>query len=259
MRLPLAPYNVELKMDMAVIPLANAEVHIQDYGTANDQYICELDFALPTTEATAFAELIESTNRGVAVSLTTLLGGAYPNFHPFGPHINLTSNDDIKIINYQDLGKADPFGEYWNFRLRIVPANVLACYSATTDCGNAGFRFGTLSNFYLPSLRPNIEYKVGYTRFGSGTFLYHNAENTQHKSLVMQWENIETEGARNILLELTKNVRSIAVTMNAGTNQWPFSLREGQGDQQVKIANTQITMSNIANLWTVGVEVIHVN
>jgi len=247
-------------MALVVIPITNKTVHIQDQLTANDAYTCDLNFSIPTSEATAFATLIESTNRGVAISLATLLGGAYPNFHPFGPHVDLTGGDNVKIIDYEDQGKADYLGTYWNFKLTIVPAETLVLYTATTDCGAGGFRFGTLTNFYLPEIKPSIEFKVYNTRFGSGTFLYHNNEDTQHKRASLQWENIETEGARNILIELVKNVRSIPVTMNAGTNQWPFSLREGQGDKTVRLSNSKVEITNdVANMWSVGFEVIDVN
>lgn len=261
MILPNVSYDIGVNMYMDVIPMSNKGVDIFDWGTDHDQYTTTLKFVLPTADASAFAEKVESTYRGVAVSLNTLLGGAYPQFHPFGPHVDLTSNDDIKIVKYGDKGKFNTFGDAWTYTLEIAPAGPLTYYdSYVGDCGGAGFNFGGLTNFYLPELIPSIEYKVYSSRFGSGTFLHHNAENTQHKSVIMRWENIKTEGARNILLELVRYTRSITTTLNAGSIQWPFSLRAGQGNIDVKIANTMINVSNtVANMWTVECEVIDVN
>lgn len=261
MILPNTPYSIDINMAMEVIPLSNKSVDVFDWGTDHDQYTTVLDFVLPTADAAAFAEKVESTYRGVAVSLNTLLGGAYPEFYPFGPHVDLTSNDDIKIVGYKDVDKFNTFGDAWIYQIEIAPASSLTYYDAFVgDCGGGGFNFGSLTNFYLPELIPNIEHTVYSTRFGSGTYLHHNAEDTQHKSVTMRWSNMETEGARNILLELVRFTRSISTTLNAGSIQWPFSLRSGQGDFDVKIANTSIKVSNtIANLWTVECEVINVN
>lgn len=260
MRYPIAGSKTTINMAMDIEHLSTGGVEIFDWLSSNDEYTCEINFIIPTSEATAFSELIESTNRGVAISLATLLGGSYDGFHPFGPHVDLSSNDDVYVYNYKDLGKFDTFGEAWRYSVTIVPVNTLSYYSDfLVTCSGGGFNIGSLTNFFLPDLTPNISYNVYGSRFSSSTYMHHNSEDTQKKSVSMAWSSINTEAARNILIELVRNVRSLPITLNAGSIQWPFSLRSGQGDFDVKISSPKISITNtIANKWTVQCEVVDV-
>lgn len=257
MSLPLAGYTVTIDMMMEVVPLANKTYDIFDWGSANDAYTSELVFRYATAEAEPFSEIIEDTSRGQAVSLGTIIG-VVDGFYPFGPHVSVDTNTHVYVIDYDDVGKWDPFGKAWEYKLKIAPAQALTIHSEyEVICAGGGFRIGSLNNFHLPVLTPSIEYKVFNSRFGSGTYMHYNYESSKHKTVSMAFQNIEKEGARNILIELVRNTRGANTTLNAGSNNWPFSLRDGQGDKTVKLANTRITAANTAgNIWNVNCEVI---
>ncbi|MCP3679805.1 MAG: hypothetical protein GY782_05860, partial [Gammaproteobacteria bacterium] len=162
------------------------------------------------------------------------------------------------VKSWEDSGQIDPFNQYFLFDVVIVPDFDIVYDNTVVDCGAGGFRFGSLSDFYLPTFSAKIEDKRFLYRNGRRVSQNSNSADSQHDTTKLEFVDIRTEGARNILLEIVRNIRATSTTMNAGTNWFPFGFQGGQGDKTVKLSSKNIKFSNTrANLWTISFEVIN--
>jgi len=256
--LPRTPYNTTAVLNMEINELANKTVSIRDNGFEGDEYTCSFTLAIDKTDSAATNALVQNTYRDTSVSLATLLGEATPAFYPFGPHIDMSVSDLVFVKSWEDSGQIDPFNQYFLFDVVIVPDFDIVYDNTVVDCGAGGFRFGSLSDFYLPTFSAKIEDKRFLYRNGRRVSQNSNSADSQHDTTKLEFVNIRTEGARNILLEIVRNIRATSTTMNAGTNWYPFGFQGGQGDKTVKLSSKNIKFSNTrANLWTISFEVIN--
>lgn len=258
--IPLEGYKTEINLNMLIARLSNGKVTIRDNGFEDDVYKCKFTLVVNETDAQYISDIVQNTGRGEPVSLAVLLGESTPNFYPFGPHVDMSASDLVNIVKWVDKGQVDPFGTYFEFEVEITPAFSVVYNNTVTDCGSGGFNFGSLINTYLPKFSPMIQYKINYMQTGRNTFLNHNSQSTQKQDTKLEWVDIITEGARNILLEVCRNVRSIAITINAGSNWRAYGYQGGQGDKSVKLTSTKIAIEHrTGNLWKLSLGVTDVD
>ncbi len=248
-RLPKIGAKTTIDMRLMFNELANGAYSVLDLGTENDQYTCEMSMPRKSTLATELLEYAEETYRGEGVSLLTLLGEAYPFFHPFGPHIDMSANDSIKIIDFNNETQIDDFGNWYDFKAEIVPSFQPSFNtSGGPVCMGGGFKIGSLYNFYLPKMTLTEDYKVYANRYGNNTNLNHNLRSSQHKTLKLEWD-LQEDGCAAILLELVRNIRGIKTILNAGPDWTPFGLDEGTGDHQIMLKSGKITIVSKVGSW----------
>lgn len=248
---PLDSYSVRLDMAMTIRRGFNDTISIFDDGSGADTY---------TTTAQYYAE--DYNIWGAPQSNDTPVILSEEGFSPFGSHF-LGDQTGYRYYNYT--GKGNFHGEYQLWNAELIPDSSGGySYDTTTytPCTVTGFAFDGVDNVPMPNCIPSSEYNIIYGRIGNVTREYDRGISTIPRRFRMQWNSIESEELRIILIRILTNIRgnSFLVNFYDGFNRFsPWQPRGSEsttGTQLLRLVSPVIEYTYSNSKWNLSIEVM---
>lgn len=254
--IPIYPIETNISMSWETVELASGCIDILDNGAQYDSYYSTMMFKLATAQAEAFSYRAQESLRGTPALLSEWVGASIPDgFRPFGVHV-AEGDPSVILEEYEDAGQGGPFGNFFQQEVTISPSGPLTLKAPSVITTGAGFRIDSLTDFDVPEMELESEYKVNTNKFGATVYQNHNEKTAQKPISRFTW-TLCNDAAEAILSQLVRVIRANTFTVNGGANYYPFGVDYGQGDHICRLASGIIEVEQLTgNTTTVSCRVV---